>query len=42
MSTQPRGVSYSRKMFSNRTNWNLNSTRLAEALASRAEQTKAD
>ncbi len=33
MSTQPRGVSYSRKMFSTRTNWNLNTTRLAEGLA---------
>lgn len=33
MSTQPRGVSYTRSMFSNRTSWNLASTRLAEALA---------
>ncbi len=33
MSTQPRGVSYSRKMFSTRTNWNLTATRLAEGLA---------
>jgi alanine-synthesizing transaminase len=33
LSTQPRGVSYTRSMFSNRTSWNLASTRLAESLA---------
>lgn len=33
MSTQPLGVSYSRSMFSTRTNWNLTTTRLAEGLA---------
>jgi alanine-synthesizing transaminase len=33
LSSQPRGVSYSREMFSTRTNWNLNTTRLAESLA---------
>ena len=33
MSTQHRGVFYSRKMFSTRTNWNLTATRLAEGLA---------
>jgi alanine-synthesizing transaminase len=33
LSSQPRGVSYTRSMFSNRTSWNLASTRLAEALA---------
>ena len=33
MSTQPTGVSYWRKMFSTRTNWNLTTTQLAESLA---------
>jgi alanine-synthesizing transaminase len=33
VSTQPIGVSYSRKMFSTRTNWNLTTTQLAESLA---------
>jgi alanine-synthesizing transaminase len=33
LSSQSRGVSYSREMFSTRTNWNLNTTRLAESLA---------